>query len=476
MKKYVPVIILAIGILGIRNFANAQNLYQPTSTIVISSSTWGASSNYGTSTITGIGGQGYYAFYLTAVTTVTSTICSSPTLRDITQGTGVVANTSFNLNTLGINIVPVTLSSFQNYGAGDIMKSEFFGTALDCNAPMNGASFATLTSNGSPLFVFGTDSSSKASYMSNLNFNASGLQFIYPQPPSSTIPIFTAFHFTNTYISSDYVSFNIRYSESSSSLSDNIDCFLTCPVGVYQTSRISNGTGEITQNMVYSYMPTQSNVMNQGGQWYAKIYLYTSSTNYLTTARPIVSDLFATSSMETFTISTGTPLNNNLPTEFNGEPFYSQYTASSTATECSQYSVGLFSSTTVPAIGCYITQWLNNQILDMQVFAGNQLPKILNSFTVVFPLNVLTTFNNDITTASNNLNLTSTPSVYVGGTSSTFQGHTFVIYSSSTTSWIQQQTGFDYRGFLSKLMYAGTGVVIVMITIFIIKSTTENNV
>lgn len=95
----------------------------------------------------------------------------------------------------------------------------------------------------------------------------------------------------------------------------------------------------------------------------------------------------------------------------------------------------------------------------------------------VFPLSIIAGINNDINLAiDQEQSATSSVDVVIGnGSSTVFMGRQYTFYNASTTSWIKDKLGFDYRAFMSKLIWAFTGIVIVLITYIIIKKLGENN-
>lgn len=97
--------------------------------------------------------------------------------------------------------------------------------------------------------------------------------------------------------------------------------------------------------------------------------------------------------------------------------------------------------------------------------------KVIASTTKsTFPLSVVISFNNDINAAQ----ATSTDIKIALGGNGTFGGRTYTFYSSSTTAWIQDQTGFDYKSFFDKLLYFAISMLIIFTTISIIRSHMNN--
>jgi hypothetical protein len=88
----------------------------------------------------------------------------------------------------------------------------------------------------------------------------------------------------------------------------------------------------------------------------------------------------------------------------------------------------------------------------------------------VFPLSLAADFNNDIAIAKNAVASTTPAAVTLGnGNSKIFAGHTFTLFNASTTNWIQNNTGFDYRGFASKLIYFVLGLSMLSVVIELIR-------
>ncbi|MFI5205316.1 MAG: hypothetical protein ACHQVK_00060 [Candidatus Paceibacterales bacterium] len=101
------------------------------------------------------------------------------------------------------------------------------------------------------------------------------------------------------------------------------------------------------------------------------------------------------------------------------------------------------------------------------IITRNSVSMITNSFL----LSPIVTLNNDIALASQN---TSTQSIILQS-SSTFNGLPIVLYTSSTTSWIKDKAGFDYKDIFAKIMYVMTFAIIVASVIKTLKDMNANN-
>lgn len=97
--------------------------------------------------------------------------------------------------------------------------------------------------------------------------------------------------------------------------------------------------------------------------------------------------------------------------------------------------------------------------------------KLMASTTkATFPLSVIIAFNNDINSAQ----ATSSDIKIVLGGNGTFGNHNYTFYSSSTTAWIQEQTGFDYKSFFDKLFYFAISMLVIFATVAIIRNHMNN--
>jgi hypothetical protein len=104
-------------------------------------------------------------------------------------------------------------------------------------------------------------------------------------------------------------------------------------------------------------------------------------------------------------------------------------------------------------------------------YAVSGMFSLWDRFTNIFPLNIIKTINSDI----NQLTSSSTPDInIVLAGAGMFNGRSFNIYSSSTTAWINDDVGFDYKGLFDKILYFITGGIIVFTTIKLIKSLHRN--
>lgn len=112
-----------------------------------------------------------------------------------------------------------------------------------------------------------------------------------------------------------------------------------------------------------------------------------------------------------------------------------------------------------------------NIISDLKDSMANFALGIVNQgfdiFKNIFPLNIISKFNDDI----NMVQATSTDIIItLEGHGSVFPDRTFTILTSSTTAWIKDELNFDYKNFITQLMYLGTGIFMVIITILVIKN------
>lgn len=183
--------------------------------------------------------------------------------------------------------------------------------------------------------------------------------------------------------------------------------------------------------------------------------------------------LVATSSIVSFTPSASVDFTNAFTQQ-------QQYLASSTAlsglaipyfaTSTCASGGGLFSSSTIVQIGCQMTNTAAN-IGNFFIAGANRVADfavgIMNATETIFPVNMFVALNDDFAS----LSATSTDETIAlgNGSPSLFNGHEFVILSSST---LQEQTnaGFNAKQFFTYMMYAGTAFFLIVNTAKLVSS------
>jgi hypothetical protein len=108
---------------------------------------------------------------------------------------------------------------------------------------------------------------------------------------------------------------------------------------------------------------------------------------------------------------------------------------------------------------------ISNNISNATQSSFQTIYSLLNQ---VFPFSLVTSFNNDVIAAKTNFdnNVSSTATISLGnGNPNVFQGHTFILYSSSTKDFFQAKLGWDFRGFATKLIYFFTGMMSILLAI-----------
>lgn len=159
----------------------------------------------------------------------------------------------------------------------------------------------------------------------------------------------------------------------------------------------------------------------------------------------------------------------NLVEEFYHAPIFSD------REECGELTFNFFSDTPIKNIGCMI----RNAFLDFMDSLGNLvnktmdagLNKLVTLIRKVFPFREISAMNdiiNDVQEA------TSTFSVTLSG-NGLWGGHSFSIINASSSSWIEERMGFDYRDLIGKILYALTLVIVILTTIKILKTTHDSS-
>jgi hypothetical protein len=242
------------------------------------------------------------------------------------------------------------------------------------------------------------------------------------------------------------------------------------------------------------------------GQWYAIPYIAVEPIidQNSTTIKFGEFQIVATGNMISFNISPSSSLpavttstnlgagvsNTNTSTAVLSHGFGSgvQIPISTPATASSTFATCAYSNATSSNLGGTFSVWngtdwqclFYNTISALQQSAYDSgqtyLEQTISFVSGVFPISLVADFNNDIVTAKNNLNNTTIQSVTLGnGNSNIWGGRYYTFFSSSTITWWQDKLGFDMRGFLTNIIYAGCGLVMLSTLIGVIAKIRNSN-
>ena len=141
-------------------------------------------------------------------------------------------------------------------------------------------------------------------------------------------------------------------------------------------------------------------------------------------------------------------------------------------------------------ISCKLNNFINQLTFNATQNITDAINGTYNTFTGIFPIDVFADFNNDISIAQAYSNSTSSTPLVLKGQSIadattglptgqyTFGGLTMPVLTSSTTSWIQTKSGFNYRGVIDNILYALTGLIMlggaIGVVVMIHKTTSGN--
>lgn len=188
-----------------------------------------------------------------------------------------------------------------------------------------------------------------------------------------------------------------------------------------------------TSSLFQANYPKQNPL--HSGHWLASAQLLSSSTSVLS-----ISD------WTSFYITTSTPIATSTP----GEIFVLQ--------DCGSASVldGTFVSSTLCSANNFFKGIVNN-IYTAGGIVGSNVKTLVSN---IFPINMFTSINADFEAAKSS---TSSPNITINSTDphNFFYNANFVVLSSSSVGKIYQGSGFDYRTFLTYLMYAFLGLIMI---------------
>lgn len=134
--------------------------------------------------------------------------------------------------------------------------------------------------------------------------------------------------------------------------------------------------------------------------------------------------------------------------------------------DCGTFSWNMLGTTDLNIIPC---EFQNIMMGTMNSFYGginNSVSWLGGLIVKTFPLNIFYNINSDIATAR--IQASSTPSIVLGASSSTpsssavFGGHSYNILSADIISVQSNKMNFNFRELISRIMYIGTGLLILL--------------
>lgn len=135
--------------------------------------------------------------------------------------------------------------------------------------------------------------------------------------------------------------------------------------------------------------------------------------------------------------------------------------------------VPVLADTAGARIRCEIVKFINDQVANTAAFGNGTMTTAVNMFETQWPISIFFTINNDITIAQTTTTYsgdviihgsTSDGIKYFGGA-----GAVYAVYTSSTLAFVKNKTGFDLDDFLAKAIYAATGVLMFICSIYAVK-------
>lgn len=129
---------------------------------------------------------------------------------------------------------------------------------------------------------------------------------------------------------------------------------------------------------------------------------------------------------------------------------------------------GFFASSTLSNIGCYAELGFNNIITGVQAKLSPLVQDNLRKLDLIFPLSIIKAMNNNINLAQAT---TSDIAIRFTGHGSVFPNRSVLILGSSTTAWIINNVGFDYKTFFDYVIYLATGGIMLLSSIQLIRLT-----
>lgn len=190
-----------------------------------------------------------------------------------------------------------------------------------------------------------------------------------------------------------------------------------------------------------------------------------------------INNLTGSTSTTSSTPNTFYPASYNLPSfenPFSTSTFSGEYNVYFATTTCGEIDLNPFTDTygssTFDGIVCRVQNGAINTI-NWIIGAFNtvkdKIVQALLGIKNIFPISIVTAINDDIQQAQ----ATSTDvTLILSGTGQIFGGRSFTIFSSSTTEKLETDAGFDYKTFVDYILYAGTGLIMLLGSILVIRS------
>lgn len=125
-----------------------------------------------------------------------------------------------------------------------------------------------------------------------------------------------------------------------------------------------------------------------------------------------------------------------------------------------------FSSSTLSSIACYSRNFIKDLGNSFNDIATGFAETLANTIKKVFPIS---TFSH-VKDIFDQVQPSDAPDIILSSTNpDVFGGRSYTIFTSTTMETASQNVGFNYRDLFSKIMYAGTGILIILQTLLVIK-------
>ena len=266
----------------------------------------------------------------------------------------------------------------------------------------------------------------------------------------------------------------IAWDTTTSTLADNeVNLYNGDPLQGLNKLNFINAWGKYNNLAGYGgdYIPVQGETdpfYSSPTIYYAKAFLLASTQGYdycpdtQGVAHPyslcFKDKIIATSSIINFYVDPMASTTNNLPADWGHPP--------SVANGASCAAFNWLDSKTWGCNAYSGTFDFVNAAANLETDAFNGATVAISKTFIFQPIVML---NQDIKQAQVSTSTDSSGLVFAG-TGKIFGGRSFTIFSATTTDWIENIVGFDYRGFFDKILYLFTGLIILGSTILIIKS------
>lgn len=373
-----------------------------------------------------------------------------------------------------LNLIDSRFAIGNTNGAGIAFNQGFVGAIDDValyNAILSSSTLTTIYNGGTGNCVYKTTDCDSAPPPST----TPTIDFAYPTSSIFTYSNFNAWVASTTnesYTSTDFIEF--VYSKYLKNLTDakvNMGSHwdgIIDPLVAYTTKQINGIIPSHRATIGSSSLFAINSIDNlQNATWSAYAFIY-SSTGTILAYSPYLTFSVGTSTASYPTNSTTTNLAGpfgQLPYQTNWSPI--QGINTEPLTDCQRNATtsiwtNLTSEGITNVIYCAWTDFTTNILDETQSKSVLVLNNAIATMKTVFPINLITAVNNDISTASNStstsadiiFNATSSPNV--------FGGNKLVWLTSSTTAWVKDSVGFDYKDWISKFLYLITGIFILL--------------